>query len=371
MNTLGLSDAFQATVLGPHAVATRAMLYDRSGLYVADLPVLSGRIEMSATADVGRRCDVTVLDDGTTPLVPQLPTDPLGPFGSELQLWRGAEVNGAVELVQLGRFVFDAIDITDAGEGRAIQVQGYDRSVKVQAARFTDTFVVPYGTSIGGSVGAIRTIIEAGVGAQRYSGDWAVGHSTLAALVYDAQADRWAECQKLAASINHTLRYAADGSLALSAIPDFTNVQPVAYYTDGEGSTTVSLKRTLSARETYSQVIVVGQSTGITSGAPVRGVATDADLQALIGTKPYFYSSEFIYTTQQAQDVAASMLPGVATPFETIEVAAIPDPRIEPDDVVFVSRVDLGVAGQYVVETVSMPLDVETPMTLGLRRRAV
>lgn len=75
------------------------------------------------------------------------------------------------------------------------------------------------------------------------------------------------------------------------------------------------------------------------------------------GRRPYFYSSEFITTEEQAQDYADAQLPKVSTlPAQNYSIQCAPDPRLEVGDVIeFTDRRENVLTGRIVSQTLPGP----------------
>lgn len=82
------------------------------------------------------------------------------------------------------------------------------------------------------------------------------------------------------------------------------------------------------------------------------------------GDVPYFYTSRFIYTEAQAQDVADTTLRRVSRPVRKVKVEALPAPHVDADDVVLVTRKRAKVDRNVLVRRTRLSLSASEPMTI-------
>ncbi len=88
------------------------------------------------------------------------------------------------------------------------------------------------------------------------------------------------------------------------------------------------------------------------------------------GRVPEFFHSEFITSDAQAADVAAARLARQLGTTQSISFGSIVNPRLEPSQVVRVSRLRAGIDQEdHVIETLTIPLGAEQEMT-GQTREA-
>jgi hypothetical protein len=384
------SEAFRRAVRDSHDVVVRATVL-RAGAELATLAVLDGQVTADARRLVRRDCTLTLVDP-TGVLSVDDATSLLAPYGSEIRLERGIaltpdvvidpsytflgglfadydEIAGAAlsysglvatyqtvlstevdELVPLGVFVIVDTEIVDGPGGTVINVKGYDRSYRVQRARWSDTFVIPSGTPIGT---AVELILEDRWG----DADVAVSiPGTTPRLVFepDPQSDPWKDAVDLAKAAGHDLYVDASGRF-VAAPSEFVNLEPVETYEDGPDAVLLDISRALSSARVYNGVIAYGE--GTENVAPVRGEAWDEDPNSPTfrygpyGQVPYFYSSPVLQTVPQARQAARSLLSRALGTTEQIQWNQIVDPALEPGDPVRIVR----------RRTVTTPLDVVAP----------
>ena len=365
-----MSARFRSEIARSHEVATRVDIYDRQGRLVGDFPVLSGSIDGDRRANIARRCSLTILDEDRV-LSPSMPSDVLAPFGSEMRPYRGIRFSdGTTELIPLGVFAFDVVAISDTDDGDVIQISGFDRSLRIARARFSDVYVIAYGADI---ATAIATIIASISPTVTFVDKSVTARTAGAPIVFSAQDDPWQRCGELAETLGCFLLFDATGVLTLAPEPTDAG-GPVWVYTDDETSMVLSVNREWSTESTYTRVVVTGENTGVIAGAVPRGIADESTLsmidpttgQHYLGVRPFFFSSSFVTSQSHAEAVAAALLARHRGSWESIKFESLVNPAHELGDVITIDRG--AVSANYVIEGFRIPLDVDSSMTVTTRK---
>ena len=347
----------------------------------------TGTVDGSVTEDSSRairRTATATFVDATGALTPTAADDLLAPLGNEMRLYRGVlyqsvtatvsdvyddvyddlygGVGGTVtgyvdEWVPLGVFAIARPRVSSESGGVTVTVDGYDRARRIQRARFTDTYTIASGTNL---AAAIDTLL---------SGRWAdcpnlASQVTAVTLthrgVYEAEADPWAAAQDLATAYGAELFFNETGIPTLRPIPDATTANSVATYTRGETNVIINADRALDDENTYSGVIVRGESTSAT--VPAYGEAWDDDPNSptyrygKFGEVPYFYTSPYITTDAKALTTAAALLTKHTGVLEDAEWEQVPNPALQCGDVVSIVDDQLGFDGTFSLDVVTTPL---------------
>lgn len=369
---LSVSAAFTSALSASHTVASRADVCTTAGQVLATLDVVGGSVTADETAAVRRTCSATIIDRAGT-LVPYTAGDLLHPAsGNELRLYRGVRyADGTEETVPLGVFRLSRPRISDSVDGLTIDVQGYDRAKRIQRSRWVDPYMIPSGTNVATAVQALL------------DDRWGPGLTyslmtttrTTPAVTFGVERDNdpWKDAQSLAAAIGAELFFGPAGQVVMRPIPDAATSPPVASFVEGAGSTMVSVTRDLDEDRTYNGVIVVGEGTG--TPVPVRYDAWDANPYSPTyylgpyGKVPYFLTSSLITTQAQAQEAAEGQLRRVLGTFEQVTVEAIPQPALEPGDVVRITRARSVIDGLNVIARTTCPLGPDGTMQVSCRQQ--
>lgn len=357
-----VTQRFTEAIAKPHRLAARAEILD-GGVVAATIDtVISGTVTLDSRAAVRGRCAVTVIDDGTLGLVPDTPADDLAPYGNEIRLSRGITYpDDTTELVALGVFGIQSIDINDTSETLTIQITGLDRAQKVIDARFEEPYTIAAGTDY---LTALEATIAAGVSGLTY--DFASVTRTTPLLVAQEGDDRWAFCQEMAKALGMTLFFDGDGTVRLIPLTSPTGT-PVVTISEGDGGVLLNAGRAWTREGTFNRVIATGENTG--EGTPARGVATDDNplsptyYYGPFGKVPRFYSSPFITTDAQAVDAAAGMLAKELGTTQTVQFGAVVNPALEPEDIALITRDRTGIDENHIIDSLTIPLEANDTMS--------
>lgn len=339
--------------------------------------------------------DSVVVDAG---IVPDTSSDALTPFGNEIRLWRGIRYDearadlvgllgesgaallsesgaaladetsgtivqtGGVEEVPLGVFVITSVDIQQTAQGTTVQVQGSDRSLRIQRARWTEPYQAA-GVSVEAAIGAILSDRWADVTTSLDATSRTVARATFGT---DSNSDPWADVGKLAEAAGFDLFFDGDGVARLTEIPDYENATPDATYAEGEDAVVLSVARGISVDDTFNGVIATGE--GAELADTYRGEAWDEDDSSPtyrygpFGQVPRFYSSPLITSNEQAQAAAEALLARGKGAVESISWTQVCDPALESGDVVALTNAATKVNTVLVLDRLTVPLDATRPM---------
>ena len=352
---------FDAAVRRSHEIAVRVdVLYNRSPV-ATDLRVVGGTVTLDRTAAQRGRCSITLAE----PLEIPTPTGGmLTPYGYELAISRGVRYpSGAVELMPLGVFAIQ----TSALDGitRLTAIDAIDRSQMVVDARLEDAVAIPAGTNY---ATAIQTIISNAVSGLVFN-FVATSYGT-PLLPFEAQADRWQTVLNMATSIGCELYFDGTGVCVLRNEPTFSAV-PAWQLAEGEGGLLTGAALTMDRAPAYNRVVATGENTSLAT-IP-RGVWTDDDPSSPtyysggFGHKPRFFASSFISTDAQAVSAAASIGTAQKGVARSLTLAAVPNPALEPGDLVLVQRQAIGVNEVHILDSITYGLTADAPMAAASR----
>ena len=331
---------------------------------------ISGTVTIDATAQSRSRMDLVIVDDGTMGLVPVDADSPLAPYGNELQVKRGVTYpDGTTDLVSLGVFRIDRASPARTPQGIQVSVSGLDRSVRFIDARFEQPYEVALGTNY---ATAILQVLQDAWPEMPYK--FTAVTQTAPKLTAEEGADRWAFAQTMATSLGMDLYFDGDGVCVLRPVMTTTS-DPVVSLLEGANGLLLEATTEWTRDGNYNRVIATGENTGQTAAA--RGVATDDDPLSPTyyfgpyGRVPMFYASQFITTNDQAQDAAEAMLARELGTTQTISFGGVVDPRLEPGDVIELTRAGDRAAERHVIDSLMMPLAATEKMTGRTRATTV
>lgn len=266
-------------------------------------------VSLRLTQDVRRsmRWDgsMTIADSALAPTRPQ---DLLAPFGTRVDVQLGIELlDGTISAVPYGRYVVTGTRVNILPNERVTDLTLLDLADAVERYRFEEPFTIVDGTDLAAMVNAVITdrigtnpnLPNTGrtLGANRIFGldknigPWTEIQDTLRAFALQAWYDRAGQLQIGSVSVSAANATQLPGITSLSA--DF-DTRP------------------------YNVIVVNGEPIE-ENVTPVTSIALDNDPGSptyageSAGSSPYgrvtkFFTSQFIYTQQQADDTAAQML---------------------------------------------------------------
>jgi hypothetical protein len=365
---LGTSDAYDARIGNSHTVVTKADLLLDGAVIYPDLPITGGQITVDRTAQYLRSATINLVDvDGD--LVPDSPFRSLTPYGTEVKLYRGLLLPSGPELLPLGVYRISSTSIKDA-TGPVIDLSVYDRSRTVARSKFVSTYKIAAGTNVKDAVASLVQSRLPGVEMNLT----ATPHAT-PALSYDSQADPWADAiQTLATSVGFDAYFDTEGVFTFEPTADPSKQSPVLQLIEGPTNIVTEIDTSYNDDPGYNGVIVTGENT--TNTTPAYGEAWDANPNSptyeygRYGRIPRFETSKTVTTNAQAQAMAAGLLLRELGVTVQREITMVPNPALEPADVVHLSRAASKVDENVVLDYFTIPLTVAGLMTARTRAQS-
>jgi len=368
-----VSDRFLSTLRGSHLAVFRARVCTtfQTGTNPTgtEIPILSGDVVSSATADVRSTLSLT-----TSQAWPRLSTDLLAPYGNELYVERGIRYgNGQTEWVGLGYFRIDTPEQDEAPDG-PITMACPDRMAGIADARFLTPRQFTATTTRAALVNTLIT--EAHASAVIEWDDVPLSAQQVGRTVVGEQ-DRAGLLRDFLTSLGKVGYFDHRGVFVIKTPPDITG-SPSWTIDAGRDGVLVQMSRSLTREGVYNVVVATGEAGDTT--APARGVATDTAPTSPtryggpFGPVPRFFSSPFITTNTQATTAAAALLrKSLGLPYQ-VDLTAIPNPALEPYDVVSVvypkqARSRTLRTEVHVIDQVTIPLEPSRPVQLKTREQ--
>ncbi|HEY6116829.1 MAG TPA: DUF5047 domain-containing protein [Candidatus Dormibacteraeota bacterium] len=343
-----VSDRFLDRLAESHQVATKVQLFLTDGR-VLDVEHEGGSVQVDRSQAIRRTCSVTVADPT---LIPRTATDQLATYGARLRISRGVDYgDGTQELVPLGLFRLDSVE-GDVNDG-PVTLQGKDLAAVVQDDKFTAPFSVT-----GAVIAAITSLVQRSIpDAQVIStaADAAIGRRTFA-----IEADAWAGCQEIAAAAGAEVYPNADGVFVIATLPDLLTTTPAWEIAAAEGGVYVRANRGMTSDRVYNGVLARGENSS-DNVAPVSSLVVDTDTASPTywsgpyGHRPFFYSSPTLTTVAACTNAAALLLAKMRAPNASGDISSLPNPALEPGDVLRIVHPD-GSRELQQVASFSVPL---------------
>lgn len=351
-----VSARFLQRIVEDHAPITDVVLFRTDGS-VEHLDHEGGTVSVDRGSQCRRTCSVTVPDPG---LIPRTPADKLAVYGARLRISRGVQYSdGSQELVPIGVFRLDEAS-GDADEGPATL-----NGKSLECIIADDKFTTPYRAS-GTAVAAITALIQRSIPdaiVTSTAADAAIGART-----WDIEADPWAAVLELGAAIGAEVYCNADGEFVIAELPDLATATPVWSVAAGEGGAYIAASRGMTSDKVYNGVLARGENTEANI-APVSSLVVDNDPSSPtywsgnFGHRPTFYSSSTLITTGACTAAATLLLRSAQAPNASADITSLPNPALEPGDVLRVVYPD-GSKELHQVASFSIPLDIGGSFTV-------
>jgi hypothetical protein len=345
-----VSDWFLARLAESHTPITRVQLFQTDG-QIIDVPHTGGSVTVDRSQAIRRTCSVTVADPS---LIPRTAADKLATYGARLRISRGLTYGSAddTELVPLGLFRLDSVD-GDLSDG-PVTLQGK----AIEAFIADDRFFEPY-TASGTVVGAITAIIQRTLPTADVIST--VTDAPIGSRAFDVDADPWAGAQEIAATVGAEVYTNADGVFTISTLPDLLATAPVWAVEAVEGGVYVSGSRAMTSDGVFNGVLARGENTSDNS-PPVSALVVDSDPGSPtfwggpFGRRMKSISSSTLTTTAACGQAAALELAKAKAPNASGDFSSLPNPALEPGDVIRVTHPD-GTRELHQVASFTVPLD--------------
>jgi hypothetical protein len=356
---LTVSDRFLASLRESHTISVAATLYAPSAPTVPiNAPVVGGQVTIDKDARVRRQASLDVafsLADATTrDTVRELP------YGGYATLERGVRYpDGTVERVQLGRFRVESVVWSEL-EGMATLTLA-DRMAQIQ----DEPFVTPYAAGGQHPTDAIVAIVTQVFGSTiaYHVTTTPATEPTLQDTVYAE--DRAAAISDLASSISASATFDHLGDFVLKPSGPSTEV---AWTLDaGERGVLIASQETLDRSSVRNGVSVRGQVSA--DQPPLYALATNDDPDSPtrwggpFGKVVMIVSSTAVSSQADADATAASLLNLRLGLARTLVLQGVPNPALEPDDLIEIVFAD-GRTETQTVNRVQIGLGVDGTLEL-------
>lgn len=363
------SAAFDAAIVNSHRLATLVEVLEGGVVTYSGLAITSGSVDVDGSASTRRTAKVTVSDSS---LVPADGFDLLAPYGNEIRLWRGIEyADGTTELLPLITAGIYEAD-TKGGDTLVTSLDLYDRSRRISENRWTSPYVIAKGTNY---ATAIQTVLADRLSGLTFSFATTTELTPLIVLGDQPDGDPWEDAVKMAQAIGMELYFDPYGVCVLEDTPDPTTATPDWTYSEGDGAMILDASKKLTREGMYNGVVATGESTS--NPSPYRYEVWDDVITSPtyylgdFGRKPRFYSSPLIHSAAQAESAARSILAKSLGASEVVSFGTIVHPAHEAYDVVQIAVANAAISDRYLIESFSVPLDAESPMTATTRAQKV
>jgi hypothetical protein len=340
---------------------------------------LSVSVDETRTVRGNARCVIAVPPEAAH-LVPSSGSGILSPIsGATFVVSAGFVLpsTGRAELVPCGRYDIEDCTITETAAGVRIELAGEDLTGRLNVADLTEPFV--------GIMGSIKLDIATLLiqpALPNISIVTVPSGETSGWVILDVTANRLTEITKVLTSMGYVAFMDPDGfTIHLEPRPTVTDT-PAWFFDEDSIRVITSLANNLARRRVYNGVVASGENVA-SDLPPVRASAWVTDptdpthydpgppVRTNIGPRPYFETSPYIVTTEQAQNAANAQLVRLRGLLQQVTLRVGINPAANVGDVIVVARPGVGVVGHYVIQALSFDLAKPDQMELVCEERRV
>lgn len=384
---LSQTAAFFAAIRGSHEIAVKAFLITPGATSWSDgtlLNVVDGTVTLDCTAAIRGTLTLTIQhawDSGTS-------TSSIAPYGSEIAVYRGVRFgNGSTEYALLGVYRIVTVEQQDVLGGELI-ITGTDRMGALDESKLEGPVTYDPSGPINTYGGVAADLVTGGYvpwsgGATITWDDSTLRDTTIAVQVAATGDDRLGTLTTMLAGINKIAFFDNTGTLQIQTAPNPLTAAPVSFNIDlGDGGVLISGDRTITRIGATNVVVVTNEQAGST-GVPVIGIAQDTTLGSptnvnTFGKIPVAYQLPTATTTALATAAAQSLLNGVLGVPYTLTFASIPNPALQPYDVINVFLpADTSVTTQapkvekHIIDSIAIPLSYANTLAINTRKQTL
>lgn len=359
------------TLRRSHTTVTRADVRLGGVDLITDAPVETGNVRLDGTSLVRGSVDMTIA--GGAEFVPDRPQAGLAPFGQEVWLRMGVRLGtGEIFDWPMGVYPIDTMDATDDGDIR-LTISGRDRTGRLDDARTLDVWNVAAGTNFGQAITSLVQAYAPGLPVQVEP-----TYAVTPQIVWPENTNVLEAVTDMAAAFGMEVFADGNGVLVVRTVirpaPSPAALITEAIVVEDNLGTLTSIEKNWSRLQNPNNVVVTGTNTSV---APCRGSAADLDpLSPTYFYGPYgqvtlFIDSDLVVDNAQCTVMAQAELARRVGVTEALTLSSVPDPRLEPGDTVYVSRLRIGVSQLAVLDQVTIPLAPDGTMQTITRTRQV
>ncbi|MFE3202264.1 DUF5047 domain-containing protein [Embleya sp. NPDC059237] len=350
---LTVTPRFLAALTNSHSPAGHVDAHQGATLLLADVPYQDGTVTADRGSDVRYSLNLTVAD---LALLPFDTGDPLAPYGQTLRVFQGITyTDGSQETVPCGVHVIT--NVTGDRDTGPVTVTAKGQEVVLQAAKFIDSWDTRgYSSHLDAISAAVLDVMPAAVIIDRTTHDRAPAYR-----VWKTGDDRWAACRELAKAIGAEAYFDAGGSLVVADLPPApADATPAWDVAAGPGGVQISASWGLTSDGLYNGVRASGQNS-TDNVAPVSDLVVDTDPTSPtrwggpLGRRLLLYESPLLYTVGDCTVAAESLLRDALGMHTDVDLAAVPNPALEPGDCVRTVYAD-GTRTLHIVQSLNIPL---------------
>lgn len=283
---------------------------------------------------------------------------PVTIVSSRVQIWTGVLLGSFEMMVPLGVFRVDSIGRTNRG---TLSLSGASLEEYVIDDKWSEIGVIPKGTMCIAKIveiinSSVPGYVEFDITPEALARDEPLAHE----IQYSLGDSKWDVVESLAFDIECDVYCDATGKFRITPRPTFVDPVPVATVTEGVDGVLVTLNVKTTRDKTFNGWIAMGESSG-SDVPPYSAVVVDDDPRSPtrwggpFGKRLGTYKSKLLDSKQKCEDKARELLRESKAITRTLDLSSIPNPALEPDDVIRISMLD-GTYEEHLLTKISIPL---------------
>jgi hypothetical protein len=342
------------------------------------MKVQSGSITTDETSEIpgDAKLKLIIDRDGVADVMPMGPRSPLSPVANNM-LYLRYRAEDDDEYTAYGVYDIAETEANETDDGISLDLDVYDPSRRVKRFGFYRPYSYPANypydevwVSLLQSVLPFSDIEIVPTGDKVITLSWDIGDSRLRAA------------NDLALMVGYRIEWNQDGIGNTLIGPDTPiGADPIWSFEHGGNAKITRANRRLSDEEAYNGVLVKAQNAA-SDGPPIYATAWDLDPnsptyfdptdpnKSSYGANPYIHDSPFAHTKAQCLAIARSLLPKKMGLVERLTIECVLNPGVSLADPIYVKADNLGVAGVFIVESTTLPINSDGGlMQIGCRER--
>lgn len=380
-----VSPRFLSAIAGPHRIAARALLLDASPQFGPNptgtpIPILDegsgSSLELTSLTDIKGTLTLTV---------PGSYWDQVQPYGTELYISRGVTyADGDTEMVGLGYFRIEQLEQDNAPFG-PIKITALDRIAQLQQNKLIFPLPLLSGVShravfqqLINGIPINPALPTSGYPAYLYSPipiTWPAYDPDATTIIGDqiVEADSYSFLSTLISYYNCVMKFNSNGALTIPSVLLDSSTAVATLQGGGRGLIS-SAKRVSSRSDVYNSVTAYGSDpTAITDFITTFNTDTSSPLLWNKKTYPAFglactyYNSPLLQNNNQVIQAGGILLERFSRLPTTFTLTVVPNPALEPNDVIDVIPYPGQPAQRCIIDTMTIPLTAGTAGQLTTR----
>ena len=268
--------------------------------------------------------------------------------------------------VQIGEFMIDRISEDNFPD--TVSITGRDYTKKCMLSKYVQATQFAPGqtlegliTSISGAAGITKRALPA------------TGITVGRTFFFDRGVTRWDAMKEICSSYDYDIFFDATGYLIIKPYSDPALDAPTVIVSTGEEGTLASFSKSTTDTRIYNSIVVTGESSDATIPNVFATAKNTNPLSptriAAIGERVYMYTSSFITTTLQAQQVADSFLAVHALEEFDLSFDSLMMPWLEVGDIMGFVDPDPapGDPTEFLLSSISIPIALGPMSSVGKR----